>query len=74
MNDNAIVQGLGLLGYEPGTPPGVSEESRLADEGFCQESECEVCGRRGLLYRPFRRGRAYVALAACPECSHTVEF
>jgi hypothetical protein len=69
-----IIQGLGLLGYEPGAPKHLTEEARSADAQACTESDCEACGRHGLDYRPFKRGRAYLALGVCPDCGHALEL
>jgi hypothetical protein len=61
-------------GFEPGTPQCLRRLARDIDARVCENAECDLCGRQGLVYRPFHRGDSYRALAVCPDCGHAVEF
>jgi hypothetical protein len=69
----AAEQGLLALGYERGAPPHVRAATQAIDRQVCRQSRCGSCGRRGLSYRPFHRGREYRVLAVCPACQAAKE-
>jgi hypothetical protein len=56
------------LGFVAGAPPRVSPDGRAIDKRVCRHLKCAACRRRGLDYRPFRRGDDYRVLAACLHC------
>lgn len=64
---------LEAAGYQPDTPPHITEATRQLDSRLCRFARCEQCDRRGLVYRPYRRGRAYRIVAVCTACHHEQE-
>jgi hypothetical protein len=53
-------------GFETGAPRHVPERHLHIDRACARAMKCGSCGKRGMKYVPFRRGREYRALAACP--------
>lgn len=46
----------------------------MADASVCEMADCDQCGRSGLHYKPFARGKSYRALCVCPQCGAACEF
>jgi len=61
-------------GFTPGLPPSVRTGTAATDKAVCRRVRCPGCGNRGLMYRPWQRGRDYRILAACPACPAAEEL
>jgi hypothetical protein len=64
----ALVAELRARGFVEGAPPYFSPEVLAIDRGVARAMRC-VCGKRGMTFQPYHRGRQYDALAVCP-CGH----
>ncbi|MBA7644202.1 hypothetical protein ES703_51944 [subsurface metagenome] len=66
---------LAALGFWPGGPrPGVVNACRI-DREVCARAICEVCGWKGLIYKPFvNHAGTYRAYSCCPHCGDCSEF
>jgi hypothetical protein len=47
----------------------LSLEVLAIDRGVARAMRC-VCGKRGLSFQPYHRGREYDALGICRRCGH----
>lgn len=66
---------LTALGFRPGTPPPGRVSPARIDNEVCARAICEVCGWKGLLYKPFvSLTGAYRAFSCCPHCGDCSEF
>lgn len=63
-----LSQELLRLGFVEGAPGHIPTEYVEIDRRCARAMRCGSCGKRGLVYRPFRRGRDYRALASCEKC------
>jgi hypothetical protein len=72
---NTIAEGLRLLGFEPGAPSHITEDTQAIDRRLCAALVCGSCRRRGTMtYQPFRRGASYRAIAVCQRCGEVEEI
>jgi hypothetical protein len=53
------------MGFEPGAPATLRKENLIADQRAYRHFRC-ACGRRGLQFKPYHRGREYRACVVCP--------
>ncbi len=66
---------LATLGFYPAGPHLGMVNSARNDREVCARAICEVCGWKGLLYKPFVTStRAYRAFSCCPRCGDCSEF
>jgi hypothetical protein len=64
---NDLTRALVALGFEQGKAPRHIPVSHLRIDRACARSmRCGSCGKRGMKFIPFRGGREYRAIAACP--------
>jgi hypothetical protein len=71
---SVFAQQLAREGFRRGVPPHLDEHTERVDKSVCRRAKCGHCRRRGLLYRPFFKGRVYRVLAVCPACRRAEEF
>ena len=67
-----------LDGFSAKPPKRRNLDGASIDRGVCQRATCEVCGHKGLEYRPFVKDTAneyaYRAFAVCGACGSSSEF
>lgn len=70
-----LTRALLTLGFEQGKAPAHVPATHIDVDRRCARAmKCGSCGKRGLTYTPYRRGREYRAVAACRHCGSGEEM
>ena len=72
-NLDILRKALALLGYRPGSPPGL-EANTAIDENISAGLRCCRCKRKAMSFHPFHRPyRTYLAVMVCQHCGNVSE-
>ncbi len=70
---STVEQALALLGYVEGAPSLLDAGTLAIDKRIYSTMRCPACQRRGMVFRPWKRGREYRPVAVCRHCGHGEE-
>jgi len=63
-----LERSLALLGFEPGSPPHITDATQRDLRRMCSSMQCPRCTRRGMTCKPYHRNRTFTVVAVCANC------